>query len=97
MMNVDSAGVRTGQIAGEFLEWRRGPKWIFPKDIEKELSLRLQTGSFELLRILHRVRGEDQAPRLHQSSEFRQSRTGVFIPCRIDARIPGTESRYSVS
>ncbi len=96
-MDVDSARVRTRQITGQFLERWRGTKWIFLKDIEKHLSLRLQTRSFELLRILYCLRGEYQAPGFHQSSESRQSRTGVFIPSRIDARIPGMESRYSVS
>lgn len=98
VVNVDATREGAGEIAYEFLERRRGTEGILPQHLEQYLCSRLQTGATQLLRILCGLRREDEPPGLaHQSSDSRHSLTGVAIPLRIEARMPGIDSRYSVS
>ncbi len=51
-----------------------------------------QPGSSQLLGVLLRLFCEDQLP-VHQVNSVEHSSIGVFIPSRIDSRMPGIESR----
>ena len=93
MMDVDSPRAGAGEIADEFLKRRRRLKRIVPKDVEQRLGLRFESGAAEFLCVFDGLRREHDPPRCHQSSDSRHFFTGVFIPLRIDSRMPGMERR----
>src|SRR6266702_4161282 len=97
VMDVDPARIGTGEIADELLETRRRLEGIAFENFEKRLGLRLQARAAQFLCVFCCLWRIDDAPRAHQSSDFRHSRTEVFNPFRIEARIPGIERRWSVS
>ena len=92
MLDIDPAGVRAGKIADKLLEWRMGFKGIFFEDFQDTLRLFLETGSGKFLRVLLCLRCIHELP-AHQTSFSVHFLTGVFIPDRMDSRIPGIESR----
>lgn len=96
VLNVDTAGIAPFKIAHESLEWRWTLKWIILDDPQQLLRLGFQTAGGKLLRVFSRLLRVDEPP-THQSSSSEHSLTGSSMPSRIDSRMPGIESRYSVS
>src|SRR5438552_4107618 len=86
-MDVDPARIGTGEIADERLETRRRLEGIALENFEKRLGLRLQARAAQFLCVFCCLWRVDDAPRAHQSSDFRHSRMGVFNPFRLAARM----------
>ena len=42
MLDVDAAGIGSGQISNELFVWRRILKWVLRDDVEKTLRLRFE-------------------------------------------------------
>jgi hypothetical protein len=97
VVDVDAAREGAGEIAEEFFERRRRLERIDAEDFEQGFGFGIESGAAELLCVFRGLWGEDNPPGAHQSSDSRHSLTGVANPFRMDARIPGMESRYSVS
>lgn len=92
VLDIDSPRICTRQIPDEFLERRRVLKGIFSEDFQENLRFRPKPGGGQLLRVLLRLFREDELP-AYQASFFDSLPTGVFIPSRIDSRIPGIDRR----
>lgn len=96
VLDVDPARIGSRQVANQFLKGRRSLLRILCQSGKQEFRLRLETGSRQLFRILLRLPRKDDPP-THQRSSGAQASTGVVRPFRIDSRIPGIESKWSVS
>ena len=96
VLDIDPSRISTAQIAYQLLKRRRRLQRIFSQQIEEFLYPGTQTRSGDFPGILLRLASVDQFP-THQSSSPAHSSTGVFIPSMMDSRIPGMESRWSVS
>ena len=96
VLDVDAAGVRTGQIADEFFVGRRVLKRVPGKDFEEALRLGLEVGRRDFLRVLPGLLGVNEGP-VHQPGVLEDLLSGSARPLRMESRIPGTERRYSVS
>ena len=96
VLDVDPARIGSRQVANQFLKRRRSLIWILCQSGKQEFRFRLKTGSRQLFRILLRLPRKDDPP-THQRSSGVQASTGVVRPLRIDSRIPGIESKWSVS
>lgn len=96
MLDVDSPRIGPGKVADELLKRRRPLKWVLSQDGQEFLCLRFQAARSQLFRVLLCLTRKDQTP-THQPGSLAHSSTGVSIPSRIDSRIPGMDSRYSVS
>lgn len=92
MLNIDAARVCAGEIPNELLVRRRIRKGITGKYFKQHQRLFLQSGGCQFLCVFLRVLGIDERP-AHQRSPFASLLTGVFIPSRIDLRIPGIDNR----
>jgi hypothetical protein len=92
VMNIDPPRIGAVKITDKLLEGRRILKRIIGEDLEKLLRLRLQARGCKLLGILEGLLAVDDAP-LHQSSFLALLASGSAMPCLMDSRIPGTESR----
>ncbi len=96
MLDVDSPGISAGQIADQLFVWRRVLERVFFDDGQELLGFGLQATGGEFLRVLSRVLGVNDRP-AHQSSSLEQASMGSAMPSLMDSRMPGVESRYSVS
>ena len=96
VLDVDPARIGAGQVTNQFLKGRRSLIRILSQSGEQEFRLGLETGSRQLFRILLGLPCKDNPP-THQRSSGAQASTGVDRPLRIDSRIPGIESKWSVS
>lgn len=96
VLNIDPAGIGPGKIADEFLKRRRGPKGVAFDDLEQQFRFGPKAGSGQLFGVFLRLSGKDKRPGYHLSL-VRHFLMGVFSPFRIDARMPGIDSRWSVS
>lgn len=97
MVNVDAAREGSGEIAGRLLEGRRRLERIGAENVQQCFGFWFQCGAAEFPGVFRGLWREDDPPRAHQSSDSRHSLNGVANPLRIEARIPGIDSRYSVS
>ena len=100
MLNVDPARTGAREIANEFLETRRRLSRILPQNLEKLLGLLLEPAAREFAGVSLRLTRKDQAPGTRaalQPGFAKVLERGVASPWRIDSRMPGIESRYSVS
>lgn len=79
-----------------FVVPRRGLKRIPFDDSEQFRSLILEAGRGEFLRIFLGLPGVHQPPG-HQSSSVELDSMGSSMPSLIDSRMPGMDSRNSVS
>jgi hypothetical protein len=96
VLNADSAGVRLGEIGDELLERRRRLAWISSKDVDQLSCSGSEARLLYSARILLRLLREDDGS-VHHPGLPEHSLVGVSIPSRMDSRIPGTESKNSVS
>src|ERR1700722_4241218 len=96
MLNIDAARVCAGEIADELLVRWRIRKGIACQYLQQRHRPLFQSGGRQFLCIFLGVLGIDERP-AHQRSPFESLLTGVFIPSRIDLRMPGMDNRYSVS
>src|SRR5258706_15617011 len=97
MVDVDPARECSGEVSDGLLKRRRRLKGIGAENLDQSLGFGLETGAAQLLSILGGLRRKDDPPGAHQLSDSRHSFTGVANPLRIQARIPGIETRYNVS
>lgn len=96
VLDIDAARKCPGQIAHEFFVWRRILKRILREDVEKPLRLRPEIGRRDFPRVLLRLLREDDRP-VHQPGLLDALLSGSAIPLRMESRIPGIETRCSVS
>lgn len=92
VLNIDAPGVSARQVTDELFMGRGSLKRVTFEDFQQRLGLRPQAGGGEFLSVLLGLSGEDDLPRYH-ARVWRHRLTGVFNPCRMDSRMPGTESR----
>lgn len=97
MLYVDPPRKGARKIADELLEGGRVSEGVLSEKVEKELCLLLETRVRELARVPVRLAGENDPPAFHQFNSSTHSERGVLRPFRIDARMPGIDSRWSVS
>lgn len=108
MLNIDTTGINASQIAHQFLIRRRRLEGIQPKDVQQVLGFGTQPGRSQIVRIflcLSRVNDLPRAWRIgaficlfaHQGNSDEHCSAGVFIPSRMDSRMPGMDSKYNVS
>src|SRR5258707_515279 len=97
MLNCDTPGVCPSQITDKFFVPRRSLEGVWFEDLEKFFCLRFQAGRRQLFSIFLCLRGVDQSPLHHQAGSGEHFSTGVRNPRRMDSRIFGIESKYSVS
>ena len=97
MLNADASRVGAGKIARPACSYRGG-FWNGSRSmpLSSAAASSLKTGRRELLCILLGLPGVDQ-PLGHQSSAVEPHSTGSSMPSLIDSRMPGTDSRNSVS
>ena len=93
VLDVDPPGKGAREIAHELLEGGRAPQGVLREKVEKELRLLLESRAREPSRVPLRLAGEDDPPGLHQLSCSTHSESGVARPFRIDARMPGIDTR----
>lgn len=79
VLNVDSSGIGTGEIANQLFIKGRSLEWVLPSQVQQCLSLGLEIALGELFRIFYSLLGIGKLPR-HQSSSDSKSSTGVAIP-----------------
>ena len=96
MLDIDSSGTCTVQVAQKFFVGWRIFVGIFFEDFEQTLGLGLKSGVCDLLCILLGLLGRNQSP-VHHSSSSSHSSIGLLMPSWMDSRIPGIEVRYNVS
>lgn len=92
MLDVDAAGICTRKIANQLFEGRRVPERIVFEDGQEFDHPGFQAACRKLFRILDGVPGKDDLP-FHHLSAFALLPSGSAIPCLIESRMPGTESR----
>lgn len=92
VLNVDAARVGAGEVADEFFVGRRILVRVGLQDAQKQLGLGAQAGGLEFSGILARLGGVEDGPGYH-GDLLEHLPAGVFIPLRMDCRIPGIESR----
>ncbi len=95
-LNVDPPGVSTGKVSYQFFIRRRILVRIFAKDFEEYFGFRPKTCCRKFLGVFLGLAGKNDFPTYHRSFSLHFPR-GVFNPFRMDSRIPGIETRYSVS
>ena len=92
VLDVDPAGIRSGEIAYKLLErWRR-LEWICLHHLKQFFCFPLQSGIRKFAGVFLRLLGEDDFP-AHQSSWSEHALMGTFSPSRMDSRIPGIDSK----
>ena len=96
VLEVDAARVSSFKIADEFLAGRGSLKGILGEEVEQVLDLRPEIGGGDLLRVLLRMLGEVERP-AHQTGLSEVFSKGWASPSLMDSRMPGMETRYSVS
>ena len=84
------------QVTNEPLEGGWGRVGVLLQDLEQGLRLGPKARGRQLLGVLLGRLGAEEAPG-HQSSLSSSSSTGVAMPSRMDSRMPGIETRCSVS
>ena len=96
VLNIDTARIGAGQIAHElFVRWRI-LVGVLSQNFEQGLRLLFKSGGGKFFGVFLRLVGVTQRP-IHQRSSLRHFDTRVFNPRRMDARMPGIESRCRVS
>jgi len=96
MQNVYSPGKRTVQVTYQFLERRWALKRIVFQYLEQPLNGWTKIGRSNLLGVLLRLLCKVELP-THQLRVLEDLLSGSFNPFRIESRMPGIETRYSVS
>ena len=96
VLDVDTAGVGTGQIPDELLAGWWGLERILGDDVEQTLGLGFEIRGCNLFRILLGLLGINDGP-THQPGLVEVLPSGTAIPLRMESRIPGIETRKSVS
>jgi hypothetical protein len=92
VLDVDAARIGAGKISNQFFVRRRTLKRIFRDDVEKSLRLRSKVCRCDLAGVLLCLPGVDDRP-AHQPGLIEALLSGSAIPLRMEARIPGIESR----
>ena len=92
MLNVDASRIRTGEVADQFFVRGWVLEWILLNHIEQPLRLDLETCGRDFFSILLRLTGINHSP-THQPGFFNDLDSGSAIPLRMDARIPGIDTR----
>lgn len=92
MLDVDPAGIGTGQVADELFEGRRILKGILAQNSQQGFRLGPEPRGREFLGVFLGLFGINQPPN-HQRSLEDSFPTGVLSPFRMDSRMPGTDSR----
>jgi hypothetical protein len=88
--------IRTVQITDQLLERRRGMKRISFQYLEQPLDLRTKIGRSSFLGVFLRLLRKVELP-THQLRVFEDLLSGSFKPLRIESRMPGMDTRKSVS
>src|SRR5260370_1401821 len=96
VLNINSPRVFARKVAHELFVWRWSFKRVLGDDLEQYFSFSSQAGSSQFLRVLEGLFCINKLP-THQVNSGEHSSSGAAIPSRKDSRIPGIESRYSVS
>src|SRR5664279_2284676 len=96
VLNAYAPRVSAGQVAHELLERGRRLVGVLCEDRQQGLSLWLQAGRSQLLRVLLSLLRVDESP-AHQRSSPSSSSAGVAMPSMMDSRMPGMDTRYRVS
>src|SRR5664280_1872395 len=96
VLDVEAPREGPADVADQRLERRRRPERVCLEEGEELLSPWSQACCSELARVLARLLRVEQAP-AHQPGSSSSSSDGVAMPSRMDSRIPGIETRYSVS
>lgn len=96
VLNVDMARIGAREITNQFFVRGRILVGIAFDDLEQFLRLFLRPGCCELLSVFLGLLGIDELPS-HQSNSFEQESRGSSMPAMMDSRMPGMESRNSVS
>ena len=92
VLDVDPAGVRADEVADEFFVRGRGLEGILTKDGQQGFGFETQPRRGELLGVFLGLACEDDLPGYHANFS-RHRDTGVFSPRRMDARMPGIDTR----
>lgn len=96
MLDVDAAGVSTGEIPDELFEGRRAYPRIGAKNIEQLFRFVAKAAVGDLSGILLRLLREYDPPRsrgFYQPAFSDVFERGVRKPLRIDSRMPGIDRR----
>ena len=96
VLDVNSTRIRPCQISDQLLVRRGGLKRVLCDDGKQFLGFLFESSGREFLRVLERVLCEDDFP-THHLSALALLAKGSAMPTLMDSRIPGTDSRYSVS
>jgi hypothetical protein len=92
VLNVDAPGIGTSEVTNKlFIRWRI-LKGIIGKQGQKYLCLCFESTCRYFFGIFESLLGIHKRPTYHLSP-FALLASGSAIPCLIDSRIPGTESR----
>lgn len=92
MLNVDSAGISSCQVAHEFFKRRRILERVLFDNIEEQFRFGSKPRCRKLLGIFLGLLCKDEPPTYHFNL-VRHFLMGVLMPLRIDSRIPGIERR----
>ncbi len=96
VLDVAATRIGAGKISHQFFVRRRTLKRIFRDDVEKSLRLRLKVCRCDLAGILLCLPGINDRP-AHQPGLVEALLRGSAMPLRMEARIPGIDSKKSVS
>lgn len=96
VLNVDTARIGAREITDQLFVWGRILVGTAFDDLEQFLRLFLKPGCCELLSVFLGLLGIDELPS-QQSNSFEQESRGSSMPAMMDSRMPGMESRNSVS
>ncbi len=96
MQKVDPPGIGTRQISNQFLMGRWVLERIHRDDVKKALGLGFQIRGRNAPGVLLGLAGVDDGP-AHQPGWVDALPSGSAMPLRMESRIPGIETRYSVS
>jgi len=96
MLYVHPPRIGTVQITNQLLEWRRISKGFVLQYLKQPLDLRTEIGRCDFLSVLLCLLSKVEIP-IHQFRVLEDLMSGSFNPKRMDSRIPGSDTRYSVS
>jgi len=92
VLEVDAARICARQVSHQFFIRRRILKWIFGEQVKQTLGLGFEIRGRDLPGVLLGLPRINDRP-THQPGLVDVLLSGSAIPLRIDARMPGIESR----
>ena len=96
MLDIDTSGASSFQIADEPLVWRRRLIRVFLQNIQQNFNFGAQVRRRNFFCVFTGLFRKNNPPTHHSTSSLHCS-IGVFNPSIIDSRIPGILRRYNVS